>query len=145
MPSGEIISSIRVEHKAGKRRFDRGLKLRRCTVKSHATENSASEITSSEVTSTEIGKNNVGKACDCTFQTLDFSLLSLSLSLSARGVHSMLGNKFKKKKKTTKTKMQQITHHIAQERSERPQCERVERVGGKRGEKFQFQEHYYFH
>lgn len=74
--------------------------------------------------------------------------LSLSLSLSTPWEFTLcwgINLKKKKKKKTSKTKMQQITHHIAQERSERPQCERVERVGGKRGEKFQFQEHYYFH
>lgn len=48
-------------------------------------------------------------------------------------------------KEGRKTKMQQITFRIAHGRSDWPRRGRVEGVAGKRGEKFQFQEHYYFH
>lgn len=142
MPRGGIIGSIRGEHKARKGGLTEDLNRGRRKVKSAVMRNLPYEITSTEVTSAEMydgWKKKKKMLAGVRLRLSNFSRLSPRRRESAPRRDINLENEGRK------TKMQQITLRIAHRRSERPCRGRVERVAGKRGEKFQFQEHYYFH
>lgn len=108
MPRGEIIGSIRGEHKACKGGLTEDLNRGRRKVKSAVMRNLPYEITSTEVTSAEMydgrkKKRNVGQGA--------IAPLKLLPTLSApAGVGSAPGNKFGKRRAKNKDATNHTSH-----------------------------------